>query len=388
MRATRIARLSALGLFVGLFALLARTPSVSSYSANTITNEYITTTGGGGPARADCSAGEVLYAIGTQYVSDGSEALSRLEAYCATLQSDGSSVLAYQRTLGTYGSASGTYQVANCFDYNINRRYAITGATVYKQQNGYVSGIALQCCVVPDASSRVTTGASPIFVGWANTWDGYGAETIACPSGTVARGIYVAYGSLLDKFGLRCGPISGADQSTLSISSSTSMTYGSTLTLTTSGGSGSGAVTYAVTSSGTAGCSVSGSTLSATSVGSCTVTATKAADTNYASITSSTITFTVNKANQSALTVSSTSVTYGSTLALTTSGGSGTGAVSYAVTTTGTAGCSVSGSTLSATSAGSCTVTATKAADTNYNQASSSATTVTVAKASQTITFT
>jgi len=87
--------------------------------------------------------------------------------------------------------------------------------------------------------------------------------------------------------------------------------------------------------------------------------------------------------NWAALTLSSTSGTYGTALTLTTSGGSGTGAVSYAVTTPGSAGCSLNsyGTALSATSAGTCTVTATKAADANYNAASSTATTVTFAKA-------
>src|SRR5208283_1964946 len=55
--------------------------------------------------------------------------------------------------------------------------------------------------------------------------------------------------------------------------------------------------------------------------------------------------------------------------------------VSYAVTAAGSAGCSLTGggTTLSATSAGTCTVTATKAADANYNEVSSTATTVTFA---------
>ena len=95
-------------------------------------------------------------------------------------------------------------------------------------------------------------------------------------------------------------------------------------------------------------------------------------------------TVTLPHARPRALTLTSTSGTYGSDLTLTKSGGSGTGAVSYAVTTAGTAGCSLATSTtLAATSAGTCTVTVTKAADTNYLVASSSATTVTFAQAAQ-----
>ena len=76
--------------------------------------------------------------------------------------------------------------------------------------------------------------------------------------------------------------------------SSTSGTYGSDITLDISGGSGSGAVTYAVTTTGTAGCSIiSGTKLRATSPGTCTVTATKAASGVYSadSSTATTVTF-------------------------------------------------------------------------------------------------
>ncbi|MGA9077488.1 MAG: carboxypeptidase regulatory-like domain-containing protein [Acidimicrobiales bacterium] len=79
-----------------------------------------------------------------------------------------------------------------------------------------------------------------------------------------------------------------ADQATLTVTS-TSGTWGTPLTLTTSGGSGSGAVTYALDAGGTAsGCDIDtvAWTLSATSAGTCVVTATKAADANY-NVTSS-----------------------------------------------------------------------------------------------------
>jgi|GEM_PF-1153784 len=78
--------------------------------------------------------------------------------------------------------------------------------------------------------------------------------------------------------------------------SSTNGTYGTDITLDISGGSGSGAVTYAVTTTGTAGCSIiSGTKLRATSPGTCTVTATKAASGVYSadSSTATTVTFAV-----------------------------------------------------------------------------------------------
>jgi len=87
-----------------------------------------------------------------------------------------------------------------------------------------------------------------------------------------------------------------ATQATLAFAGQT-VSYPTTFAaLSTTGGSGSGAVTYAVTTAGTAGCSIAGTTLSYTSVGTCGVTATKATDSNYNSGSSSEATFTINAA--------------------------------------------------------------------------------------------
>jgi hypothetical protein len=165
---------------------------------------------------------------------------------------------------------------------------------------------------------------------------------------------------------------------------SISGTVGTALTLTSSGGSGTGAVTYAITSSGTASCLISGGELDATHAGTCAVTVTKAADATYlaASSPATTVTFAPAPPKaQATLTLASTKGTVGTTLTLTSSGGSGTGAVTYAITSSGTASCLISVNKLSATHAGTCAVTVTKAADATYLAASSSATTVTFAPA-------
>lgn len=65
--------------------------------------------------------------------------------------------------------------------------------------------------------------------------------------------------------------------------SATTVVPGLSVELSTTGGSGDGAVTYAVTS-GSEHCSIEGSTLVALGAGTCTVTATKAGDDRYASI--------------------------------------------------------------------------------------------------------
>ncbi len=90
-------------------------------------------------------------------------------------------------------------------------------------------------------------------------------------------------------------------QATLSITSLTTNTkthpYSQALSITTSGGSGAGATTFAIASGGTAtGCTFSNSTatatITATTVGTCLIQATKAADATYSSATSATATFT------------------------------------------------------------------------------------------------
>ena len=83
-------------------------------------------------------------------------------------------------------------------------------------------------------------------------------------------------------------------QDTLNITSATTVTYGQTLTLTSSGGSGTGAVTYAVTN-GTGEATLDGNVLTPTKVGTVTVIATKAEDTTYNSISSAPVIITIEK---------------------------------------------------------------------------------------------
>jgi hypothetical protein len=173
--------------------------------------------------------------------------------------------------------------------------------------------------------------------------------------------------------------ISRVAQSPLSVAS-TSATYGQTLSLTSSGGSGSGAVSFTVVS-GT--CSLVGSTLTVGTVGSsCVVQATKAGDDNYTPVSSVATSITIGKAQQAPLALTSTSATYGQTLSLASSGGSGSGAVSFTVVS-GT--CTLNGaSSLNVGNVGSsCVVKATKAADNNYFEVSSTNTTITIGRATQ-----
>jgi hypothetical protein len=155
--------------------------------------------------------------------------------------------------------------------------------------------------------------------------------------------------------------ISRADQATLNFTSATTSVYGQTLTLTTTGGTGTGTTSYAVDSGP---CSVSGSTLSSSAAGSCVITATKAEDANYLAQTA-TSTVEIAFATQAAVSITSaTTVVYGSTLTLTASGGAGTGAFEFAKVS---GPCSISGTTLSTTAVGDCVFQARKQADSGYN---------------------
>lgn len=83
-------------------------------------------------------------------------------------------------------------------------------------------------------------------------------------------------------------------QDTLNITSATTVTFGQTLTLTSNGGSGTGAVTYAVTN-GTGEATIDGNVLTPSKVGTVTVIATKAEDTTYNSISSAPVVITIEK---------------------------------------------------------------------------------------------
>ena len=105
---------------------------------------------------------------------------------------------------------------------------------------------------------------------------------------------------------------------------------------------------------------------------------------NYVFVDYRTSTFTINKARQDTLTVTSVLGVYETgtaTMQLTTLGGTDTGTVTYTIATGGTAsGCSVSSNVLTVTSAGTCRLAATKAATLNYLIAYSDTATITFSR--------
>jgi len=289
----------------------------------------------------------------------------------------------------TFAATGYTSQVSSNFSVGVGAATKLvltTSAATAKYGQAFTTQPVVQ---VQDAGSNVVTTSSATVtaslsggtvVGTGNATSSSGVATFSGLGITGSPGSYtITYSSGSLATASQSITVGRADQSALSITS-TSGTYGSALTLATSGGSGTGATTYVVVDGTATGCAESGGLLTVTAAGTCTVTATKALDTNYNAISSSATTVTFAKANQSALTVTSTSGTYGSTITLTVSGGSTNGLVSYSVTGTG---CSITAGALSKTAAGDCSVTATMAGNGNYESVSSSVTTVSFAKANQ-----
>lgn len=154
--------------------------------------------------------------------------------------------------------------------------------------------------------------------------------------------------------------------------------YGTSVTLTTTGGSGDGAVVFSAGAS--TGCYVPwwfDPTLVAVvdATGTCVVTATKSATASYDSVTSAPLTITLTKGPQSSLAIDApSSLAIGYSTSLSTSGGSTGGSVTYGASPASV--CEVTGSTLRMLRSGSCLVTATMAGDSNYLDVSAPAATV------------
>ena len=169
--------------------------------------------------------------------------------------------------------------------------------------------------------------------------------------------------------------VSQAAQSGLSLSNSTTVVFGNTLTLSTAGGSGTGGVTYSLVggAAGSAVCTVNPTTGAMTfgAAGSCSVKAQKAADANYTVQNSADTVITVSRAAQTVDFTSSVPARPlpGGTYTVTASTSSGLAPTLAIVAGAGTV-CSISGSSSPATvtfiTSGDCVVKASQAGNGNY----------------------
>ncbi len=215
--------------------------------------------------------------------------------------------------------------------------------------------------------------------------------TATVPAGSAMGPVHVSVDVPQGSVNLANGfTYTGQLQAALNVSAAPpTLAFGSgTSTLSTTGGSGTGAVTYAVASGP---CTVAGSTLSTSGAGTCSVTATKAADSTYSAITSAPIDVTVTPAPQTISFTTPGTQTFvpGGTVGLTATGGASGNPVTFSSTTTGvcTTG-GTNGATVTFVSAGTCSVTASQAGNTNYAAATNVPGSFAIGVASQVISFT
>ena len=189
----------------------------------------------------------------------------------------------------------GTYTIDDFFNVNVNcptiQNQAITVTTAAPASAVYGSSFVVAATASSGLPVAITTGGSC-------SGSGSGSATVTMTSGT---GTCTVYYNQAGNASYSPAPevtsnttAQKASQAALTLNATSPQTYATTQTLSTSGGSGTGAVNFSLTSGP---CSLSNDQLTANSgVGSCVVGATKAADDNY-NETSASATVTLQKAN-------------------------------------------------------------------------------------------
>ncbi|MFM9133441.1 MAG: YDG domain-containing protein, partial [Actinomycetota bacterium] len=181
--------------------------------------------------------------------------------------------------------------------------------------------------------------------------------------------------------------IARAAQSPLDIVSTGTVAYGSTLPLVTSGGSGSGAVTYSVLS-GPCTVDPTGGVLAPTGTGTCSVSATRDASQNYSAVSSPSRTVTATKGLQTvAFTTEMPSLPVtGGTYSPSAVSSVGLPTVISVTSGSGTV-CTLAGGTVTFRAGGTCTLTASQAGNSLWDAAPSVDQIIEIGKMSQAVTF-
>jgi hypothetical protein len=174
---------------------------------------------------------------------------------------------------------------------------------------------------------------------------------------------------------------------TISFTPPTTAVYGSTTTLSPTGGGSGNPVTLTVDAVSAANCSIAGDVVTYTQVGNCVLDANQVGTAAYLDAPQVQRTVAVTPAAQSIVfgTVSGAVVGGGATISA-TGGGSGNPVVFTLSDLSGPGVCSLSGATLTFTAVGSCIVLGSEAASTNYSGAATPKT-ITVGPGSQSISF-
>ncbi len=260
----------------------------------------------------------------------------------------------------TFGAQAGqTYSAGGTFSISPVATTPSTSPIVYSSTTPGV------CTVSGTTVTKVTAGTCTIAANAAT-------DTNYLVAAQVTQNVVISKGTQTITFGAQAGQ-------TYSAGGTFSISPVATTPSTSS-------IVYSSTTPGV--CTVSGTTVTKVTAGTCTIAANAATDTNYLVAAQVTQNVTIAKATQT--------ITFGAQAGQTYSAG-GTFAISPVATTPSTSSivyssttpgvCTVSGTTVTKVTAGTCTIAANAATDTNYLVASQVTKNVTIAKASQTITF-
>ncbi|MFI0398985.1 MAG: hypothetical protein ACH34X_07895 [Thiolinea sp.] len=237
-----------------------------------------------------------------------------------------------------------------------------------------MTGGTVTCDPNPVAAAGNTTCTATPNSGYVfSSWSGACSDTASCTLSNVTANQSVT------------GHFKQVQTVAFDAATPTSKTFGDaafavTVTTTASG------LTATLGSSTPTVCSVSANTVTLLAAGTCTLTANQAGNDNYAAATEVTKNITVGKATQTLTFAQPNAPTFvlNGTFAVAASSDAGL-SVSFSSSTPNV--CTVSGTTVTMLSAGDCSLSATQAGNDNYAAAAPVNRTVTIGKATQTITF-
>ncbi|MDR3662241.1 MAG: Ig-like domain repeat protein, partial [Mycobacterium sp.] len=297
--------------------------------------------------------------------------------------------------LATYALQVNTVGTGDTLTANLTLNAGLTPAVAISTTSGsFDIGIATPTVGLSLSSASITYGTLETFTATVptpatGTVTFYNNGTTSLGTGTVSGGtatfssstltagsysITAAYSGDSNYTSATSSPqtltISQADQAALAVTGMppTAQIYGATFTVEASGGSGTGAITFAATGA----CSVnanSGLVTMTSGTGTCSVTATKAADTNYNSITSPAATVNAALASQTITITTPAPATevYKGTFPVAATSSSGL-TVALTVDAGSTGVCSLASGTVTMNSGtGTCTIDANQLGNTNYS---------------------
>jgi hypothetical protein len=287
-------------------------------------------------------------------------------------------IAANQAGDGTYSSATPVTQDIVIAKANQTITFGAQGGQNYGAAPFALNPVATASSGLPVTYTSATTSVctingttvSIVAVGTCTIAANQAASTNFNAAPQVTQSIAVSQGSQTITFGAQAAKNYGATPFALSPPASASSGL---------------ALTYSTATPSV--CTISGTTVTIVSVGVCTIAADQAGNANYSAAPQVTQDISINQANQTITFGVQVGKTYGAApFALSPlASASSALAVSYSSTTLSV--CTISGFTVTIVAPGACTIAANQAGNANYNAAPQVTQNITIAKASQTITF-